>query len=62
MSDEERPPVPPIRQISTKESSSMSPASKPLPSAPVDEKKKKAATFRFFTNKGDEDKKCMYLT
>lgn len=30
----------------------MSPASKPLPSAPVDEKKKKAATFRFF--KGDE--------
>lgn len=51
MSDEERPPAPPMRLTSTKDSS-MSPASKPLPSAPVDEKKKKAATFRFF--KGDE--------
>lgn len=55
MSDEERPPAPPMRLTSTKDSS-MSPASKPLPSAPVDEKKKKAATFRFF--KGDEDRKC----
>ena len=36
---------------STKDSS---PASKPLPSAPVDEKKKKAPTFKFFQNKGDE--------
>lgn len=58
MSDEERPPAPPMRLTSTKDSS-MSPTSKPLPSAPVDEKKKKAATFRFFQNKGDEDRKCM---
>lgn len=51
MSDEERPPAPPLRVTSTKDSS---PASKPLPSAPVDEKKKKASTFKFFQNKGDE--------
>lgn len=57
MSDEERPPAPPMRLTSTKDSS-MSPASKPLPSAPVDEKKKKAATFGFFKTKGDEDRKC----
>lgn len=56
MSDEERPPAPPIRLTSTKDSS-MSPASKPLPSAPVDEKKKKPAKFGFFTNKGDEERK-----
>ncbi|KAJ7391091.1 Serine/threonine-protein kinase PAK 3 [Desmophyllum pertusum] len=56
MSDEERPPAPPMRHTSTKDSS-MSPASKPLPSAPVDEKKKKAAAFNFFKNKGDEDRK-----
>lgn len=59
MSDEERPPAPPMRLTSTKDSS-MSPASKPLPSAPVDEKKKKAATFRFF--KGDEKCKLCNLT
>ena len=57
MSDEERPPAPPMRHTSTKDSS-MSPASKPLPSAPVDEKKKKAAALRFFQTKGTEDKKC----
>ena len=54
MSDEERPPARPLRVTSAKDSS---PASKPLPSAPVDEKKKKASTFKFFQNKGDE--KCM---
>lgn len=55
MAEEERPPAPPIRLTSTKE---ISPASRPLPSAPVDEKKKKTAAFRFFQGKGDEDKKC----
>ena len=56
MAEEERPPAPPIRLTSTKD---MSPASRPLPSAPVDEKKKKTAGFGFFKgNKGDEEKKC----
>ena len=55
MSDEERPPAPPLRVTSAKDSS---PASKPLPSAPVDEKKKKkASTSKFLQYKGDE--KCM---
>ena len=57
MSDEERPPAPPMRLTSGKDS--LSPASKPLPSTPVDDKKKKTTSFRFFMNKGDEDKKCM---
>ena len=49
MADEERPPAPPIRVASTKDS--VSPASKPLPSAP---EKKKTKAFTFFQNKGDE--------
>lgn len=58
MGDEERPPAPPMRSTSNKDT--VSPASsKPLPSTPNEgEKKKKKATFTLFANKGDEDKKC----
>ena len=55
MADEERPPAPPLRLTSNKDA--ISPGSRPLPSAPIEEKKKKTATFRLFPNKGE----CMYL-
>ncbi|KXJ23143.1 serine/threonine-protein kinase PAK 3 isoform X2 [Exaiptasia diaphana] len=54
MADDERPPAPPIRLTSKAESS---PASRPLPSAPIEEKKKKTATFRLFPTKGEYNKK-----
>lgn len=53
MADDERPPAPPIRLTSKADPS---PASRPLPSAPIEEKKKKTATFRLFPTKGE----CMY--
>lgn len=55
MADDERPPAPPIRLTSKAESS---PASRPLPSAPIEEKKKKTATFRLFPTKGE----CTYTS
>ncbi|XP_031553792.1 serine/threonine-protein kinase PAK 3-like isoform X2 [Actinia tenebrosa] len=55
MADEERPPAPPLRLTSNKDA--ISPGSRPLPSAPIEEKKKKTATFRLFPNKGEYNKK-----
>ncbi|EDO33667.1 predicted protein [Nematostella vectensis] len=55
MADEERPPAPPIRLTSKDASNSL--GSKPLPNAPVEEKKKKTATFRLFPNKTEYNKK-----
>ncbi|CAB4038192.1 serine threonine- kinase PAK 1-like, partial [Paramuricea clavata] len=61
MADEERPPAPPMRSTSHKDAASPA-SSKPLPSTPSEGenlslKKKKKATFTFFPNKGDDDKK-----
>ncbi|XP_028401258.1 serine/threonine-protein kinase PAK 3-like isoform X1 [Dendronephthya gigantea] len=58
---DEAPPAPPMRSTSHKDA--LSPASsKPLPSTPSEGenlslKKKKKATFTFFPNKGDDEKK-----
>ena len=62
MADEGRPPAPPMRSTSNKDATTPA-SSKPLPSTPNDSdnsslKKKKKATFTFFPNKGDDDKKC----
>ena len=59
MADEERPPAPPMRSTSHKDSPA---SSKPLPSTPNEgEKKKKKTAFTFFPSKGDDDKKCAYF-